>query len=288
MTKLAIIAAAVLCVSTAKAAELNNISAGDVSAIKMDIPTPVLQKIDAAPKCGFVTGEITTKLHLMPQTSKSLLFTSADTQADFDEFVAMWTPILNKFGMKVTATEYKSGFGTLTYSSPDGRVVRDFMAENMDYNALDPVAINTLKHQLLEPLEQAGMTPIAVLDIKNDLFRPTFKLYYVTTPNENMDHEAQLRQLKNGDDIDFDLLANAVTLVKKDASFSMVYIGKLVGFKSKIAVDQANAEAKLADYKKFLADNKLEFIASRIAKLDAPFTVETTTYNYALNMYFFQ
>ncbi len=282
----AMLAVVALCFSTVKAAELTNISAGDVKASKIEVPAAVLQAQTA--KCGHVTLQITDKLHLLAQTSKSVLFTSAKTEAEFNEFVATWTPILNKFGIKVTGTEYKEEFGTLTYSSPDGRVVRDFLAEDMNYDALDPVAINTMKHGLLEPLEQAGMTPIAALDIKNEIFRPTFKLYYLTKPEENMDHEAQLRQLKNGDDIDFDLLANAVTLVKKDASFSMVYIGRLLGFKSKLAVSEAAASVKVEEYKKFLAENKKEFIASKTLKLDEPFVVGADTYNYALNMYFFQ
>ena len=286
MKKLAMLAVVALCVSSVKAAELANISAGDVKASKIEVPAPVLQADSA--KCGHVTLQITDKLNLLAQTSKNLLFTYAKTDAEFKEFVDTWTPILNKFGMKVTATEFKGEFGTLTYSSPDGRVVRDFLAEDMNYDALDPVAINTMKHGLLEPLEQAGMTPIAALDIKNELFRPTFKLYYLTKPEENMDHELQLRQLKNGDDIDFDLLANSVTLVKKDASFSMVYIGKLLGFKSKLAVSEAAAAVSLADYQKFLVENQKEFIASRTLKLDEPFTVGDNTFNYALNMYFFQ
>lgn len=288
MKKYAILAAIVFSASTVKAAELTNISAGDVSAYKIAAPAPVLQKVGTDLKCGHVSGEITTKLYLLAQTSKNILFTSAKTEAEFKEFVAMWTPILGKFGIKVTATEYKNEFGTLTYESPEGYVVRDFLAEKMDYNALDPVAINKLKHELLEPLEQAGMTPIAALDIKNEVFRPTFMLYYLTKPVENQDHELQLRQLKNGEDIDFDLLTNSVTLVKKDAAFSMVYIGKLLGFKSKLATDEAAAAVGLTNYKKFLAENKKEFIASRTLKLDEPFTSGNLTFKYLLNMYFFQ
>jgi ASC-1-like (ASCH) protein len=158
----------------------------------------------------------------------------------------------------------------------------------MTYDALNVPAMEKLKHELLEPLEQAGMTPIAAFNIKNEIFRPTFNIYYLTKPNENADHEAQLRQLKNGDDIDFDLLANAVTIVKQDASFSMVYIGKLLGFKSKLGVDEAAIAVKLADYKKFLTENKKEFIASKTHKLEKPIELTDIKLNYLLNIYFFQ
>ncbi len=287
MKKLAIFAAAALCLSAAGAAELKPLSIAEIKTSKLELPAPVLETVPSV-KCGQVTGEITGKLHLLAQTGKSLLFTSAATEAEFKEFVEMWTPILGKFNIKVTGTEYKSGFGTLTYASPDGRVVRDFMAEGMNYDALSSTTIAKLQHELLEPLEQAGMTPVAALNIKNDIFRPTFKLYYLTKPEENMDHEVQLRQLKNGDDIDFDLLTGAVTLVKQDASFSMVYIGKLLGFKSKLAADEAGIAVKLADYKKFLTENKKEFIASKTYKLDAPISYTGGSFGYVVNIYFFQ
>lgn len=286
MKKLAIFAAAAFCISAANAAELAPLSITEIKASKLELPIPVVET-PAAVKCGHVSGEI-TKLHLLAQAGKSLLFTSAKTEAEFNEFVAMWTPILAKFDMKVTGTEYKSGFGLLKYESPDGRVIREFMAEGMNYDALSQAAMTKLQHELLEPLEKAGQTPIASFNIKHEIFRPTFNIYYLTKPEENQDHEVQLRQLKNGDDIDFDLLGGAVNIVKRDASFSMVYIGKLVGFKSKLGTDEAAINVKLAEYKKFLAENKKEFIASKTWKLDKPFSIGEHTYNYVVNMYFFQ
>lgn len=285
MKKIAMIAAAMLSVSALNAAELSDISAGDVKASKIEAPAPVLQKSEAAG--GHVTGEI-TKLHLLAQTSRNLLFTYARTEAEFKEFVDTWTPILGKSGIKVTGTEYKNDFGTLNYEAPGGLVVRDFMADKLDYDALDPAAMKKLQQELLEPLERAGMTPIASFNIRNEVFRPTFNIYYLTRPEENMDHEAQLRQLKNGEDIDFDLLGGAVNIVRKDASFSMVYIGKLLGFKTKLAVDEAGIAAKLADYRKFLTENKKEFIASRTYKLDKPIEFSDIKLNYLVNIYFFQ
>lgn len=286
MKKLAMIAAAMLSVSALSAAELTDISIGDIKTSKIEVPAPVLQRNDAA-KCNHVSGEI-TKLHLLAQTSKKVLFTYAKTEAEFKEFTDKWTPILGKFGLKVTGTEYKNEFGTLKYESPDGLVVRDFMAENMNYDALSSTTMAALQHELLEPLEQAGMTPIAAFNIKHEALRPTFSIYYLTKPEENMDHELQLRQLKNGDDIDFDLLTGAVTLVKKDASFSMIYIGKLLGFKTKLAADEAGIAVKLADYKKFLTENKKEFIASKTYKLDPPIAYSDVKLNYLVNIYFFQ
>ncbi|PJA11779.1 MAG: hypothetical protein COX65_09770 [Elusimicrobia bacterium CG_4_10_14_0_2_um_filter_56_8] len=286
MKKLAMIAAAMLSVSALSAAELNDISTGDIKAYKIELPAPVLQRNDAG-KSGHVTGEI-TKLHLLARTSKNLLFTHAKTEAEFKEFVDMWTPILGKFGIKVTGTEYNNEFGKLTYESADGRVVRDFTAEKMNYDALSSTSIAALQREVLEPLDQAGMTPVASFTINHEIFRPTFNVYYLTKPEENMDHEIQLRQLKNGDDIEFDLLAGFVNIVKKDRSFSMVYIGKLLGQKGKLGTDEAAIAVKLADYKKFLVENNKEFIASKTYKLEKPIEFTDIKFNYYVNIYFFQ
>ena len=287
MKKLTFISAMCLFASSVCASDLVDIKISDLKISKIEIPTPV-QAVTEPVKCNHVSGEI-TRLNLLAQTAKSLLFTYADTEALFTEFTVMWKPILEKFGLKPTTTEYKNSFGTLNYESADGLVVRDFMAEKLNYDALDPAAIKKLQHELLEPLEQAGMTPLASFTIKNEIFRPTFNIYYLTKPDENQDHEVQLRHLMNGDDIDYDLLQNAgVKIIRKDASFSMVYIGKLLGFKSKLAADEAAANAKLADYKKFLTEQKKEFIGARVAKLTEPFTAGDNTYNYYLNVYFYQ
>lgn len=285
MKKLAIAAVVIFSAAAVNAAELADISAGDVKASKIEVPAPVLETLGA--KCGHVSGEI-TKLHLLAQAHKSQIFSYAENEAQYNEFKAMWTPILEKFGLKVVSAEFKNNYGVLKYESPDGRVIREFMGDKMNYDALSAADMNKTQHQLLEPLEQAGMTPVAAFMIKNEILRPTFNVYYLTKPEADEAKEVQLRQLKNGDDIDFDLLENAVTFVKKDASFSLVYIGRELGFKTKLAADEAGINAKIADYRKFLADNKKDFIASRVFKLDKPIDFADVKFNYAANIYFFQ
>lgn len=288
MKKLVLAATASLLASSVFASELRDIKTSDITGVKLELPVAAPLTGGAANKCGHVSGEI-TKLHLLAQTAKSLLFTYADTEALFNEFTAMWKPILQKFDLTPTTAEYKNQFGTLNYASPDGRVVRDFMGEELNYDALKPEEIAKVQHQLLEALEQNGMRPIASFTIKHEAFRPTFNMYYLTGQDENKDHEIQLRQLKNGEDIDFDVLKEAgVQVVREDRTFSAVYIGKLIGFKSKIAADEAGAMKKLEDYKKFLADEKKEFLGYRLHKITEPFTIGDTTYKYQVNIYFYQ
>lgn len=285
MKILAIMAAAAWCASAVNAAELSYISADAVRSFKIGVPAPVPQ---AGPeKCGHVSGDI-TRLHLLAHADASRIYAYAQNEAQFGEFKAMWRPILEKFGMKVTAAEFKNDYGIIKYESPDGRVVREFMGDKLRYDALDAADIAKVQHQLLEPLEQAGMTPIAAFNIKHEILRPTFNIYYLARPEANMDREVQLRQLMNGDDIDFDLLTDAVNIVRKDASFSLVYIGRKLGFKTRLAADEAGINAQLSDYRKFLAVNGKDFIASRTFKLDTPIEFSGGKLNYAVNIYFFQ
>lgn len=293
MTRTVITAVILFTSAGAYAADLNlnsnpfsDIGAAGIENLKTELPVPAAALKPEA-KCGHVEGEI-TKLHLLAMTAKSMLYTHADNEALFNEFTAMWTPILVKFSFKPGAAEYAKDLGTLKYDSADGRVIRDFMADQLNYNALDPAEMRKLQHELLEPLEKAGMTPIASFNIKNDILRPTFNIYYLTTPNENPEHEIRLRQLKIGDDLDFDILANAgLQFVKKDTAFSVAYIGKALGFKSFISSSEEALQTKLENYKKFLKERNKEFIAARIIKID-PYPVGNITYNYSVNIYFYQ
>jgi hypothetical protein len=285
MKKLAIAAAFVFSVSAANAAELADISAAQVKASKITVPAPVLET--SGNRCGHVSGEI-TKLHLLAQANRSQIYSYAENEAQYNEFKAMWTPIIEKFGLKIVSSEFKNNYGVIKYESADGLVIREFMGEKMNYDALSAEAMKKEQHMLLEALEGKGMTPVAAFMIKNEVFRPTFNVYYLTKADENPDHEVQLRQLKDGDDIAFGLLEDKVTFVEKDASFSLVYIGKLLGYKGKVAADEAGIKAKVEDYKKFLAENKKEFIGADVQKLEEPFTVGTTTYKYYAGIYFFQ
>jgi hypothetical protein len=243
--------------------------------------------ITAGVKCGHVTGEI-TQLHFLAQPAKNKLFTYAETEPMFKEFVAMWMPILEKFDLKPAGVEYKNSLGSLKYESANGMEIRDFLAEPLHYNALDPADMAKLQRELLAPLEKAGMTPVASFNIKNPALRPTFNIYYLTKPDEDPAREIRLRHLMNGEDIDFDVIENSVQFVKKDAPYSLVYIGKELGFKTKWSATEEGVKTKLEEYKKYLKANNKDFIGSKIVKIDPPYVSGSTTINYIVNMYFFQ
>ena len=285
MKRLVFLSVVSLLVSSVHASDFGDISLSDIKSSMIELPAPILEINDTAVKCGHVAGEI-TELHLLPRANRSQLVSYFDTPEQFKEFTDMWTPILMKFGMEPAGTEQLNTLGVLKYTSAAGLAVREFMAAKLHYNAMDPAAVKKLQHELLEPLEQVGMTPIASFNIKNDALRPTFNIYYLTKPDVNPAKETQLRQLMKSEDIDYDVMeAAGVNIVKKDAPFSMVYIGKEIVSVSKLAGTEEAINKKVEDYKSFLEERKMELIGYRIHKLPEPMVVGGLTYNYLANIY---
>ncbi|HNW43657.1 MAG TPA: hypothetical protein PKI19_04080 [Elusimicrobiales bacterium] len=263
---------------------LNGLSAADISAVKT-APPPA-----SAPAMKFREGEVITQLHLLPQTYKNVLSASVKSEKEFAEFTKMWNPILQKAGFTIGEVSYNArlGMADIKYSSPKNQALRLFIADKLNYDALNPTEMHNLRQELTASLERNGMPVMASFYLRNDIFRPTFVLYYVTEQGENGDREKQLRIFKPGEDIDYELLQNAgVNIVRKDNSYTMAYVGNAIGSKGKLAVDEATAAQKLEEYKKLLAGQKMEFIGARIQKLDAPFTVGAVTYNYCFTAYFY-
>ncbi len=297
MKKILITAAVLVMSGGAYAGELNlnstgfgELSPGRFELSGLKIPEPGAG-VRTGENSGCYYGVITSKLHLLARTAKSQLYVFADTEPLFREFVDLWTPILERSGLRPTGAAYKDTFGTLDYRSADGLVLRDFMAENLRYNALDPAEVEKVRGELLSGLEKAGLTPVASFSLDNELFRPrTFNIYYLTKPSEDPAHEVRLRQLVNNDGgaLDLDLLAGAVRIVREDAPFSLVYIGKELGFHGGWSDTEAGAKIKLAEYKKFLIENGAEFIGAKIIKLDKPYISGDITINYLVNSYFYQ
>ncbi len=263
---------------------LDAVSAKGVTAAAISLPEA------QEPEASLEKDGVLTSLHLMPQAVRSRLI-SFGTPAQFAEFTAIWNPILQAAGMVIGEVTYEADIkmGIVNYASPNGLVLRRLIADRLNYDALNPTEMHNLKTSMEAALERNGLPVKASFYVKSDALRPTFVLYYVTKGDANDDHEKQLRILKNGEDIDYDLLENAgVNIVRRDNSFTMLYIGKLLGFKSKLASDEASAAKKLEDYRKFLAENNKEFLGAKTHRLTEPFTVWETTYNYLLNMYFYQ
>ncbi len=259
----------------------------DLNLVKTSGIVPPCAKMGKADPAYYV-GKITKPL-LLAQTAKKLIYTFANTQEEVNEFLNVWNPILKKSGLKPTSSEYKNTLFIQNYENARNLVLRDFDIHKLHYDALSSTTMAKIEKDIVSGLKAEKMKTVAVFYIEHEYFRPSFRLYYLTKHNENPDHEIRLRQLMTGEDIDYDVMEKAgISIVKKDTSFSMLYIGKEIGFKSKIATDRESALKKLADYKDFLRENDKEFIDFRLHILSEPFAIGENVYHYLLNIYFYQ
>ncbi|HOJ85541.1 MAG TPA: hypothetical protein PK103_01120 [Elusimicrobiales bacterium] len=229
-----------------------------------------------------------SKPHLIANASKKILFGYVKDDNQYKEFVEMYTKILKDNGFKISEIKREGEMAIITYLAHNEMGIRRFIGDQLNYNAKDDKEIIKLMDEVVSKLEENNMKVVAKYIVKTDFLRPTFMIYYLTEVKDFQEKEMRLRQLKKGEDIDFELLENSVKIIKKDSSFSMLYIGKELGFVSKLAVDENSAIKKLEDYKQFLKENKKEFINYNIKKLDKPFTSGEATFNFLLNIYFFQ
>jgi len=229
-----------------------------------------------------------SKPHLIADASKKILFGYVKDDNQYKEFVEMYTKILKDNGFKISGVKREGEMAMITYLAHNEMGIRRFIGDQLNYNAKDDKEIIKLMDEVVSKLEENNMKVVAKYIVKTDFLRPTFMIYYLTEVKDFQEKEMRLRQLKKGEDIDFELLENSVKIIKKDSSFSMLYIGKELGFVSKLAVDENSAIKKLEDYKQFLKENKKEFINYNIKKLDKPFTSGEATFNFLLNIYFFQ
>jgi len=283
MRKLLVMSAlAVLVCADSRAQELAGVNASDVRGAGIK-PPAVSNNVNLG---GDQT--VIKELHLLARTDQSRLFTRVKTEAEFEEFSAIWEGTLAATGIKVVEKTYQNGLGQIKYATADGRVIRSFLAERVNYNALDTAGMEKLCEELIGSLKSSGLTPLVSFNIDNEALRPTFVIYYLTEPKENSAREMQLRQLTNADGIDFELLDNAVTTVKRDGPYSFLYIGKLVGLKSKICADEAAVAAKVSAYREFLNAENKEYIGHKAYKLEVPPVVEGARFDWSVDIYFFQ
>lgn len=265
---------------------LNTLDFGkiDLKTTNFEIPFPHPEKVGSVE----YSMTVTSNLYILPQTGGSVLFSYMESEEQYKDYLSFWTKVLSDNGFKIVSSEFNNGFAKIIYSSEKGLVIRNFWAYNLNYDAKNENEITKLKNELINALDSHNMKTVAVFRVNNDTVRPTFVLYYITKGNENSSNEIALRQLKNGEDIDFDLLSDKVDIVRKDYSFSLVYIGKELGFVSKLAYDNNEAMKKLDQYKKFLKESNKEFINYRLVSMDKPLNIGENTYNLLLKIYFFQ
>jgi len=226
------------------------------------------------------------ELHLLAQCSKSRVFGYADTEAQAAEALAMWSRILSEAGIRPGQASFKDGMYILPYEAPGGFEVREFTAEPRQFKPKDEGSLRENMGMALAELNKRNIPVVAsfVVDVQ-DVLLPTYSIYYLVEADGNEDHETQVRLLKAGDEIDFDILAQAgVDIIQKPDAWLMVYIGKQVGFLSRIARTQEEAERKLKERAQELSGMGKAVIGSRVGVLSEPYE----DYKYFVNIYFYQ
>jgi hypothetical protein len=226
------------------------------------------------------------KMHLLPRCAKSRLIGYADTDAQAAEGIAMWTKILSDAGIQAGKPSFENGMYLIPYDAPGGLEVREFMAEPRQFKPKDEDSLRANMTMALGEMKGRNIPVIAsyVVDIQ-DILLPTYSIYYLAKADQNEEHETQVRVLKAGDEIDFDILQKAgVDIIQKPDAWMMVYIGKEVGFVSRIAKNREEAEKKLKERAELLSGMGKALIGSRIALLSEPYE----DYKYFVNIYFYQ
>lgn len=273
------------------AKEVNQYTAADIRAAHAASKMPVPEVSPAA----FVPGNAYTAtlkdedMGLMPVPAKHNLVSHAKSTEQFNKFVEQWKPILERNGLSIENITYdeKGQMGFIQYSSDKGMVIRDFIADKMDYDALDNDSVNDVKSQVYNALKNAGLKPVAMLDLNMSIFRPTFRYYYLTKYNENPNKEIVIRELDLGYDDELPLVQDRLNIIRVDRGNQVFHIGPRMNYKWKIGKDEKDLAGKIAAYKEYLNENGFEFVGYKIHDLDNPANFGGEVYTLVADIYFF-
>lgn len=282
-----LLVSAFLIPQTLLAAELGSLTVSDVAASRAEAPLPKATKAGGKYADGMLQIN-----HLLALTGPKLLYTQmADTPAKFEEFKAMWQPVIKKAGLKALPPEYSAGFGALKYETTGGLAIRNFLCDT----AHMPVSEKEMEGFLTGVLNAEGMKVVGSYGIPADpnIFpKPTVNIYYLTSFVENQDRERQLRYLgvKNkAVKFDLDLLEKSgIKIAALYGKNSIFYVGPRFG----VFIVGSNTEemtSKQVDYHKGLIARRGETLMGvKTEKLDKPVTSDGTAYSYLTKIYYFK
>ncbi len=228
-------------------------------------------------------GDVLTSYHMIVQAGKDSLFGYADNDADAAEATAYWSAALKSVGIRTGAPTFADGMYQIPYTTADGRVIRDFLADSRQFPPKDEAGLRANMALAKAALAKDGLTVVAGRVVNVDGLLPTYSLLYLTKPGDSPEHETRLRVLKPGDDIEFGVYRGAgVDVVQTPETWMMVYIGPEVGYVSMIAKTPEDLDAKVAARRQLFASENKTIIAERRAAVDDP------DYKFGAALYFFQ
>jgi len=278
MNKLLLTALCLLPASFASAAaseglpSFGAVSFAEIRALKSSLKAPSAK-----------AGDEISAYHMMAQAGKDSLYGYAQKPEEAAEAISYWSEILKEAGVQVGAPTYADGLYQIPYKTSDGRVIRDFLADPKQFPPKDASGMRANMALIRSALARSGHPVVSARVINVDAILPTYSVLYLTKADENPDHEARLRVLKPGDDIDFDVYRGAgVNVIQTPETWMMVYLGAEVGYVTVIGKTQDEIAEKLAKRKDFLTSEGKRLIADKIVPLD------DAEYKFAAAIYFFQ
>jgi len=270
---------------TLLAAELGSLTASDVAASRAEAPLP-----KAAKAAGKYADGMLQINHLLALTGPKLLYTQmADSPAKFEEFKAMWQPVVKKAGLKALPPEYSAGFGALKYETTGGLAIRSFLCDT----AHMPVSEKEMESFLTGVLNAEGMKVVGSYGIPADpnIFpKPTVNIYYLTSFGENQDRERQLRYLgvKNkAVKLDLDLLEKAgIKIAALYGKNSIFYVGPRVGVVMAVSNSEERTSKQVSYHKDLIAKRGEKLIGVKTDKLEKAVVSEGEEYFFLTKIYY--
>lgn len=190
------------------------------------------------------SSDVITRSHMLAQAGREALFGYADTPAQYAEAVAYWSELLRAAGVVPGAAVHKDGFYLLPYTTVDGRVIRDFLADSRQFAPQDEGALRSDLDASRRALRAAGLRPIASSIVSLEGLLPTYSILYMTKPADAPERETRLRVLKTGGSaLDTGLMGTGVIVVSAPQPWLAVYIGRETGALAFGAKDQRDAAA---------------------------------------------
>lgn len=214
-------------------------------------------------------ADVVTEGHMLLQAGTKLLVGYADTPEQAAAGAAYWASVLNAAGVETGAMEYKSGLYTIPYKTADGRVIRSFLADPLQFPPKDEAGLRADMAATQSAMAAAGLTPLAARVVNLEYMLPTYSLLYLTKADAKPERETRLRILKHGDDLDAQVYRSAgLTVISQPKPWVLVYAGPEAGHVGMLAGTMERAQEKLKARKEFLSANGKRILAGRITPID--------------------
>ena len=226
-------------------------------------------------------ADVITRGHMLLQAGTKVLVGYADTPEEAAAGAAYWTSVLKAAGVETGAMEYKSGLYTLPYKTADGRVIRSYLADPLQFPPKDEAGLRADMTATQSAMAAAGLTPLTARVVNLEYMLPTYSLLYLTKADAKPERESRVRILKRGDDLDAEVYrAAGIAVISQPKPWVVVYAGPEAGHVGMVAQTAERAQEKLKARREFLEANGKRILAERVTPIDE------SGYKFYIELYF--